>query len=297
MTVTLGPRGLAPLVAPHPTRRNVVARDRPPSGGRCQRRAGRTCPQPRFGRAWRLPRRRATSRSRLARPGLHVIAEVKRSSPSAGRIADAADDPIRRARAYEAGGAAAISVLCEPHWFGGSLVGPRGRSGGGRGPRPRQGVRRRPPPARARARGGRGPGPAARVAPPRPAARLAGRARLAISASSRWSRRTTSASSTTRSPAMRASSAINNRDLRTLAVDPERAARLRERAARGPDRDRRVGRPCARDGSGWRAPRLRRRADRRSADARRRPARRRRARSSPPAASLPIRATSTGWRA
>ena len=59
---------------------------------------------------------------RLARPGLHVIAEVKRSSPSAGRIADASDDPIRRARAYAAGGATAISVLCEPHWFGGSLV-------------------------------------------------------------------------------------------------------------------------------------------------------------------------------
>jgi indole-3-glycerol phosphate synthase len=55
----------------------------------------------------------------LARPGLHVIAEVKRRSPSAGAIAAAGDDPIARARAYEAGGAAAISVLCEPHWFGG----------------------------------------------------------------------------------------------------------------------------------------------------------------------------------
>jgi tryptophan synthase beta subunit len=56
----------------------------------------------------------------LARPGLHVIAEVKRHSPSAGAIAtriDVAD----QARAYERGGAAAISVLCEPHWFGGSL--------------------------------------------------------------------------------------------------------------------------------------------------------------------------------
>ncbi len=54
-------------------------------------------------------------------PGLHVIAEIKRASPSAGRIAAEADDIVARARAYEAGGAAAISVLCEPHWFGGSV--------------------------------------------------------------------------------------------------------------------------------------------------------------------------------
>jgi tryptophan synthase beta subunit len=58
---------------------------------------------------------------RLAAPGLHLIAELKRSSPSAGRIADANDNLVARARAYEAGGAAAISVLCEPHWFGGSV--------------------------------------------------------------------------------------------------------------------------------------------------------------------------------
>ena len=58
---------------------------------------------------------------RLARPGTHLIAEVKRSSPSAGAIAPAGDDLVARARAYEAGGAVAISVLCEPHWFGGSV--------------------------------------------------------------------------------------------------------------------------------------------------------------------------------
>jgi tryptophan synthase beta subunit len=58
---------------------------------------------------------------RLAAPGLHVIAEIKRSSPSAGQIAATDDDIVARARAYEAGGAAAISVLCEPHWFGGSV--------------------------------------------------------------------------------------------------------------------------------------------------------------------------------
>ncbi|HET9755640.1 MAG TPA: hypothetical protein VFP66_03995, partial [Candidatus Limnocylindrales bacterium] len=59
--------------------------------------------------------------ARLAAPGLHIIAELKRSSPSAGRIAADGDDLVMRARAYEAGGAAAISVLCEPHWFNGSV--------------------------------------------------------------------------------------------------------------------------------------------------------------------------------
>jgi tryptophan synthase beta subunit len=58
---------------------------------------------------------------RLAMPGLHVIAEIKRRSPSAGPIAAEGEDIVARARAYQAGGAAAISVLCEPHWFGGSV--------------------------------------------------------------------------------------------------------------------------------------------------------------------------------
>jgi tryptophan synthase beta subunit len=58
---------------------------------------------------------------RLAAPELHVIAEIKRRSPSAGDIATVDEDIVARARAYEAGGAVAISVLCEPHWFGGSI--------------------------------------------------------------------------------------------------------------------------------------------------------------------------------
>ncbi len=58
---------------------------------------------------------------RLVDPGLHLIAEVKRASPSAGRIAADGEDIVARARAYQAGGASAISVLCEPHWFGGSV--------------------------------------------------------------------------------------------------------------------------------------------------------------------------------
>jgi tryptophan synthase beta subunit len=59
---------------------------------------------------------------RLAAPGLHLIAEIKRWSPSAGAIGTEGDDIVARARAYQRGGAAAVSVLCEPHWFGGSVA-------------------------------------------------------------------------------------------------------------------------------------------------------------------------------
>ena len=56
----------------------------------------------------------------LQQAGLQVIAEIKRRSPSAGVLA-AGLDPVRRAREYELGGAAAISVLTEPDYFAGSL--------------------------------------------------------------------------------------------------------------------------------------------------------------------------------
>jgi tryptophan synthase beta chain len=57
----------------------------------------------------------------LARPGLHLIAEVKRRSPSAGALAGGDLDVAARARAYQAGGAAVISVLVESRYFGGSI--------------------------------------------------------------------------------------------------------------------------------------------------------------------------------
>ena len=111
-------RRRAPPRAPRP--RNVVARSRAAAradiaaeladvrrrasrDGRRRRRTPRPSPF-----AWRRPACTSSPRSSAR-------------SPSAGEIAAADDDIVARARAYEAGGAAAISVLCEPHWFGGSV--------------------------------------------------------------------------------------------------------------------------------------------------------------------------------
>ncbi len=54
-----------------------------------------------------------------SKPGISVIAEMKRSSPSAGSL-DPDLDPVMRAGMYCEAGAAAISVLTEPDFFGGS---------------------------------------------------------------------------------------------------------------------------------------------------------------------------------
>jgi indole-3-glycerol phosphate synthase len=56
----------------------------------------------------------------LVRPGLSLIAEFKRRSPSAGELGSGAG-VAETVRGYERGGAAALSILTEERQFGGSL--------------------------------------------------------------------------------------------------------------------------------------------------------------------------------
>lgn len=71
-------------------------------------------------RAARLPSA-LDARQMLGQEAVAVIAEVKRSSPSKGDLADITD-PAALATEYEAGGASVISVLTEERRFGGSLA-------------------------------------------------------------------------------------------------------------------------------------------------------------------------------
>ena len=164
---------------------------------------------------------------RLAAPGLHLIAEVKRRSPSAGDIA-ASDDAVARARAYAAGGASVISVLCEPHWFGGSVDDLRAVRASVAVPvlakdfvvDPRQ-------LDLLRAAGADLVLLLAVLHPPARLARLAAQARdlgLEPLVEAHDAREIEAALGTDARLV-----GINNRDLRTLDVDPEQAVRLRER--------------------------------------------------------------------
>jgi indole-3-glycerol phosphate synthase len=74
-----------------------------------------------------LERRAAAAPSALdaeaalrSQPGIAVIAEVKRSSPSKGALADI-PDPATLAASYAQGGATVVSVLTEPRRFSGTL--------------------------------------------------------------------------------------------------------------------------------------------------------------------------------
>ena len=69
------------------------------------------------------PERALTARpffDALTRPGIGVIAEFKRRSPSAGELREN-PDLSAIVSAYERGGASALSILTEGPHFGGSL--------------------------------------------------------------------------------------------------------------------------------------------------------------------------------
>jgi indole-3-glycerol phosphate synthase len=73
-------------------------------------------------RALLRPRRACRDfRAALAAPGLAIIAELKRRSPSAGALASGADAAAVAAR-YHRAGARALSVLTESEHFGGTLA-------------------------------------------------------------------------------------------------------------------------------------------------------------------------------
>ncbi len=163
---------------------------------------------------------------RLAEPGLHLIAEIKRASPSAGDIA-VGTDPIALARAYEAGGAAAISVLCEPHWFGGSiddLIAVREAVSVPVLAKEFVVDRRQLPLLRAA-----GADVVLLLAVLHPARRLASLVRAALDLGLEPLVEAHDAGELERALATDARIiGVNNRDLRTLEVDPERAVRLRD---------------------------------------------------------------------
>ncbi len=67
------------------------------------------------------PPARSYLRELKATEGDPIVAEIKRASPSRGRLLEERRDPKRLAESYRTGGAAGFSVLTDPNHFQGSL--------------------------------------------------------------------------------------------------------------------------------------------------------------------------------
>ena len=202
----------------------------------------------------------------LTRPGVSLIAEHKRRSPSAGAIREEMD-VAEVVQAYERGGASALSILTEPFHFGGSLDDLRQARAGLLAADPAQGLHRHALPALRSRRGRRGRDPVDRrrargVQARRVAARGAGaRPRRA----GRGPRRARA-----RGRARGRSRRAGDQQPRPVGLHGRHRAHLRaaRRHPRGQDRGERVRVPHARPARRARARGRRRGADRRDADAR-----------------------------
>ena len=182
--------GRGPARSPGAASRAACSRDRRPAA------RGRPAELDELGRgglraASVRRRRRDPSPSRSRRPGSTSSPRSSARRPRPVPIA-AGDDAVARARAYRPGARPRSSVLCEPHWFGGSLADLTRRPGGRPRAGPRQGVRRRPAPADLLRGTGRTRAAARRPPPATPPAAGSWTAR-ATSAWSRSSRRMTAA--------------------------------------------------------------------------------------------------------
>ena len=164
-----------------------------------------TCRDPPRGAATGPARRDVVGR--LARPGLHLIAEIKRRSPSAGPLRRRDLDVAARARAYQAGGASIDLRARRAPLVRRLARGPAGRPGRHHAAGAGQGVRGRCPPAAAAARRGRGRRAAAGGAPSAPRRSPASSRWRSSWAWSRSSRRTTRGSCAPRSAPTPGSSA------------------------------------------------------------------------------------------
>ncbi len=171
-------------------------------------------------------RPRLDAEALLRRPGLSLIAEVKRASPSKGALSDI-PDPAALAARYAAGRSHAISVLTERRRFGGQPRRPRRRPGRRRHPGAAQGLHGH------RLPGVGGPRPRRR---PRPAHRRRARRRRAparLLAAGRRARhdRARRGPRRGRDPARgrrrRPVVGVNARNLKTLEIHPDTFSRLR----------------------------------------------------------------------